>query len=186
MVDSFEKIPVKIYPDLKQGSTAVAKQIADLIRAKQKKKEKVVLGLATGSTPKTLYAELIRMHKEEGLSFKNVISFNLDEYYPIEKEAMQSYHNFMHRLLFKHIDIDLKNVHIPDGSLPKDKIKEHCVAYEKLIEDSGGIDLQILGVGVNGHIEFNEPGHGLFSKARMVDLDSTNLLANTDEFAHNF
>ena len=91
MVDSFEKIPVKIYPDLKAGSKAVAKQIADFILEKQKKKEKCVLGLATGSTPKTLYAELVRMHKEEKLSFKNVITFNLDQYYPISNDALQSY-----------------------------------------------------------------------------------------------
>jgi len=135
MVDSFEKIPVKIYPDLKAGSKAVAKQIADFIREKQKKKEKCVLGLATGSTPKTLYAELVRMHKEEKLSFKNVITFNLDEYYPIEKEALQSYNNYMHRLLFNHIDIDQKNIHIPNGALPKEEIKQHCAAYEKEIEE---------------------------------------------------
>jgi len=184
MVDSFEKIPVKIFPGIKEGSRFAAEQIAAVIKSKQKKNQKCILGLATGSTPKTLYAELIRMHKEEGLSFKNVITFNLDEYYPIEKEAMQSYHNFMHRLLFKHIDIDLKNVHIPDGSLPKDKIKAHCAAYEKMIADSGGIDLQILGVGINGHIGFNEPGSGLYSKTRMVTLDTTTRLANTYEFAN--
>ena len=94
MADSFEKIPVKIYPDLKAGSKAVAKQIADLIRERQKNKEKIVLGLATGSTPKTLYAELVRMHREEKLSFKNVITFNLDEYYPISNNALQSYNRF--------------------------------------------------------------------------------------------
>src|SRR5881392_2895615 len=119
MVDSFEKVTVNIFPDLKQGSISVAKKIAQLIRNKQSKKEKCVLGLATGSTPKTLYAELVRMHKEEGLSFKNVISFNLDEYYPIEQEAWQSYNNYMHRLLFNHVDIDPKNIHIPNGELPK-------------------------------------------------------------------
>ena len=151
--DSFEKIPVKIFPGINEGSRFAAEQIAAIIREKQSKNENCVLGLATGSTPKTMYAELIRMHREEGLSFKNVISFNLDEYYPIEREAMQSYYNFMHRLLFNHIDIDLKNVHIPNGTLPKEEIKAHCAAYEKLIEDAGGIDLQILGVGINGHIE---------------------------------
>src|SRR5204863_6369710 len=118
MVDSFEKIPVKIFPDLKKGSVEVAKEIAALIRDKQNKKEKCVLGLATGSTPKTLYEELVRMHKEDGLSFKNVISFNLDEYYPIDHDAMQSYNSYMHRHLFDHIDIDPKNIHIPNGELP--------------------------------------------------------------------
>jgi len=184
MVDSFEKIPVKIFPDLKKGSVFVAQQIAELIRSKQKKGEKCILGMATGSTPKTLYAELVRMHKEEGLSFKNVITFNLDEYYPIDKEAMQSYHNFMHRLLFNHVDIDPKNIHIPDGELPKEEIKNHCIQYEKMIEDAGGIDLQILGIGNNGHIGFNEPGSGLHSRMRMVTLDTSTRLANAYEFAN--
>jgi glucosamine-6-phosphate deaminase len=122
MVDSFEKIPVKIYPDLKAGSKAVAQQVADFIREKQKKKEKCVLGLATGSTPKTFYAELVRMHKEEKLSFKNVISFNLDEYYPISNNALQSYNRFMKVHLFNHIDIDPKNIHIPNGETAKENI----------------------------------------------------------------
>src|SRR6186713_528489 len=154
MVDSFEKIPVKIYPDLKAGSKAVAKQIADFILEKQKKKEKCVLGLATGSTPKTLYRELVRMHKEEKLSFKNVITFNLDEYYPIDNDAFQSYNAYMQRHLFQHIDIDPANVHIPNGQLAKEEIKIFAADYERKIEEAGGIDLQILGIGNNGHIGF--------------------------------
>ena len=131
MVDSFEKIPVKIYPDLKAGSKAVAKQIADFIREKQKKKEKCVLGLATGSTPKTLYAELVRMHKEEKLSFKNVIAFNLDEYYPIDNDALQSYNRFMKANLFNHVDIDPKNIHIPNGEIKKEDIKDIAASMKK-------------------------------------------------------
>src|ERR1044072_5490297 len=104
--DSFEKIPVKIFHDLQQGSLFVAQQIADLIRDKQKKKEKLVLGLATGSTPRSLYDELVRMHRKEKLSFKNVITFNLDEYYPIDNDALQSYNRFMRSNLFDHIDIN--------------------------------------------------------------------------------
>lgn len=184
MVDSFEKIPVKIYPDLKQGSLAVAKQIAELIREKQKKKEKIVLGLSTGSTPKTLYAELVRMHKEEKLSFKNVISFNLDEYYPINNNALQSYHRYMKVNLFNHIDINPKNIHIPNGEIKKEDIKEHCRQYEKLIRDAGGIDLQILGIGNNGHIGFNEPGSGIYSKTRLITLDNSTRIANAYEFAN--
>ena len=184
MVDSFEKIPVKIFPDLKAGSKAVAKQIADLIREKQKKKEKAVLGLATGSTPKTLYAELVRLHKEEKLSFKNVITFNLDEYYPINNDALQSYHRFMRINLFNHIDIDLKNTHIPNGEITKEEIKEHCRQYEKMIQDAGGIDLQILGIGNNGHIGFNEPGSGIYSKTRLITLDNSTRIANAYEFAN--
>ena len=137
MVDSFEKIPCTIFSDLKESSYYVAQIIAKLIRDKQEKNEHCVLGLATGSTPKTLYAELVRMHQLEGLSFKNVITFNLDEYYPIEKDALQSYYNYMHRLLFNHVDIDPKNIHIPNGSLPKEEIKQHCAAYEKEIEEAG-------------------------------------------------
>src|SRR6266540_2351079 len=115
--DSFEKIPVKIFPDLKQGSAFVAQQIAAFIKEKQAKKEKAVLGLSTGSTPKSLYAELVRMHKQEKLSFKNVITFNLDEYYPIDNDALQSYHRFMRAHLFDHININPKNIHIPNGSI---------------------------------------------------------------------
>ncbi|HEY1872042.1 MAG TPA: 6-phosphogluconolactonase, partial [Chitinophagaceae bacterium] len=140
LADSFEKIPVKVYKDLHEGSVFAAKMIAALIKEKQSKKEKCVLGLATGSTPKTLYAELVRMHKEEGLSFKNVISFNLDEYYPIDHDALQSYNCYMHRHLFDHIDMDPKNIHIPNGELPKESIKAHCLDYEKKIEEVGGID----------------------------------------------
>ena len=102
MVDSFEKIPVKIFSDLKEGSVFAANQIAALIKEKQKTNEKCVLGLATGSTPKALYAELVRLHKIEGLSFKNVVTFNLDEYYPIDKDAFQSYNRFMKFHLFDH------------------------------------------------------------------------------------
>jgi len=184
MVDSFEKIPVKVYPDLKHGSVAVAKQIAELIKEKQKKKQNVVLGLATGSTPKTLYAELVRIHKEEKLSFKNVITFNLDEYYPISNKALQSYHRFMKVNLFNHIDIKPENIHIPNGEILKEDIKEHCRQYEKMIKDAGGIDLQILGIGNNGHIGFNEPGSGIYSKTRLITLDNSTRIANAYEFAN--
>jgi glucosamine-6-phosphate deaminase len=184
MVDSFEKIPVKIYPDLKAGSKAVALQIAGIIRDRQKKKEKVVLGLATGSTPKTLYAELVRMHREEKLSFKNVITFNLDEYYPISNNALQSYNRFMRVNLFNHVDIDPKNIHIPNGEIKKDEIKEHCRRYEKMIHDAGGIDLLILGIGNNGHIGFNEPGSSVHSKTRLITLDNSTRIANAYEFAN--
>ncbi len=182
MVDSLEKIPVKIFPTVKTGSIYVAEEIAKLIREKSSKNEHCVLGMATGSTPIKLYAELVRMHREEGLSFKNVITFNLDEYYPIDQDAFQSYWSFMHRHLFNHIDIDPANIHIPNGSWPKADIKLHCQAYEKELEKVGGIDLQILGIGLNGHIGFNEPGSSIFSKTRLINLDNTTRLANTYEF----
>lgn len=182
MVDSFEKIPVRIFPDAQEGSVYVAGEIAKLIREKAARNENCVLGMATGGTPILLYAELVRMHREEGLSFKNVITFNLDEYYPISREAYQSYWSFMHRHLFNHIDIDPANIHIPDGTWPKEEIKQHCAAYEKKFEEAGGIDLQILGIGLNGHIGFNEPGSSIHSKTRLVNLDNTTRLANTYEF----
>ncbi|MGB3005668.1 MAG: glucosamine-6-phosphate deaminase, partial [Chitinophagaceae bacterium] len=182
--DSFEKIPVKIFADQDQGSVFVAQQIASIIREKQSRKEKCIIGLATGSTPKSLYAEWVRMHKEEKLSFKNVITFNLDEYYPIDNHALQSYNRFMQVNLFNHIDINPKNIHIPNGETNKDNIKEHCRQYEKMIQDAGGIDVQVLGIGNNGHIGFNEPGSGIYSKTRLITLDNSTRIANSYEFAN--
>lgn len=182
MIDSFEKIPVKIFPTPKQGAVYAAQQIATLIRAKQMAKQPCILGLATGSSPINLYAELVRMHREEGLSFKNVTTFNLDEYYPLESGALQSYRSFMQRHLFNHIDIDPENVHIPNGELPKEAIKLYCTWYETQIENAGGIDLQLLGIGGNGHIGFNEPGSSLFSKTRLVTLDNSTRIANLGGF----
>jgi len=182
MVDSFEKIEVKIYPTALEGSIYAAQQIASLIKQKASKGEMVVLGMATGSTPIKMYAELVRMHREEGLSFKNVITFNLDEYYPIDKDAYQSYWSFMHRNLFNHIDIDPKNIHLPNGNAPKAEMKNYCASYEQAIEAAGGIDLQILGIGQNGHIGFNEPGSSILSKTRLVNLENSTRLANSYEF----
>src|SRR3954470_22369022 len=182
MVDSFEKITCKIFPNTKEGSRYVGNEIARLIKEKQSKGEHCVLGLATGSTPISMYKELVRLHNEEGLSFKNVITFNLDEYYPIQRDAYQSYWSFMHRHLFNHIDIDPANIHVPNGELPKEQVKEHCIQYEQMIEDAGGIDLQILGIGNNGHIGFNEPGSSIFSKTRLTNLDNNTRIANSREF----
>ncbi|MHA4845762.1 glucosamine-6-phosphate deaminase [Flavitalea antarctica] len=184
MVDAFEKIPVKIFPDLEQGSKHIADEMAALIREKQATGEKCVLGLATGSSPKSVYAELVRMHKEEGLSFRNVVSVNLDEYYPIDNDALQSYNRFMKVHLLDHVDIDPANIHIPNGEIKKEEIKAYCMAYEKTIEDLGGIDLQLLGIGNNGHIGFNEPGSSIFSKTRLVTLDNVTRIANSYEFAN--
>lgn len=184
MVDSFEKVPCFIYDTSKQGSLAIAKTIAALIKAKEQENKPCVLGLATGSSPKPLYAELVRMHKEEGLSFKHVTTFNLDEYYPIDADALQSYKRFMYTHLFNHVNILPENIHIPDGSIAKDQVKAHCAAYEAAIEAAGGIDLQILGIGNNGHIGFNEPGSSLFSKTRLITLDNSTRLANSFEFTN--
>ncbi len=182
MLESFEKVPVQIYKNSTEGSNAVAAQIASLIKEKQAKKQTCVLGMATGTTPILLYKELVRLHKEEGLSFKNVVTINLDEYYPIEKTAYQSYWSFMHRHLFDLVDIDPKNIHLPNGEWTKENLKESCISYEQIIEKTGGIDLQILGIGKNGHIGFNEPGSSFHSKTRVIHLDQQTRIANTYEF----
>jgi glucosamine-6-phosphate deaminase len=183
-LDAMEKIPVSIFSTSRQGSAWVAAEIAALIRQKQSEGKPCVLGLATGSTPISLYAELVRLHREDGLSFANVVTFNLDEYFPIEREAYQSYWSFMHRHLLQHVDIKPENIHIPDGSLSKDAIKAHCQAYEQAIEAAGGIDLQILGIGTNGHIGFNEPGSSIHSKTRLITLDNSTRLVNSSEFGN--
>lgn len=182
MVESFEKIPVQIFATPKEGSLFAAGEIARLIKQKQAVGQNCVLGLATGSSPISLYRELVRMHREEGLSFHNVISFNLDEYYPLEREAVQSYWSFMHQYLFNHVDIKPENIHIPDGEWKKEDIKKHCLALEETIDAAGGIDLQILGIGNNGHIGFNEPGSSIYSKTRLVTLENSTRIANAKNF----
>jgi glucosamine-6-phosphate deaminase len=168
---NFEKLPVKIWEDSIEASRHVARSIALAIRQKQQDGDRIVLGLATGSTPIKVYDELVRMHKEEGLSFQNVITFNLDEYYPMPKEARQSYWRFMHDYLFDHVDIPAANIHIPDGTLAMEQVAEYCERYEKMIDLAGGIDIQLLGIGRTGHIGFNEPGAWESSPTRMVRLD---------------
>ncbi|MFC4722641.1 glucosamine-6-phosphate deaminase [Geojedonia litorea] len=179
----FENIGTIVYENSVTASKAVAKEIADLIRVKQSQKQPCILGLATGSTPKGLYAELVRLHKEEGLSFKNVISFNLDEYYPMEPDSINSYVRFMKELLFNHVDILPENCHVPDGMLPKERIADYCDQYEAKIESLGGIDLQILGIGGNGHIGFNESGSLQNSKTRLVALDHITRVAASNDFS---
>src|SRR5438093_1258795 len=131
-----EKIPVTVYPSSDQASKAVAAEIADLIRAKAGRGERAVLGLATGSTPTAVYDELIRLHQQEGLSFKNVVTFNLDEYFPMRPEELQSYRRFMREHLFDHIDIDPASAHVPDGTVPREQVWAYCQKYEKMIKDA--------------------------------------------------
>ena len=178
----FENIGTVVYEDSTEASKAVAKEISDLIRVKQAQKQPCILGLATGSSPKGLYAELVRLHKEEGLSFKNVIAFNLDEYYPMEPDSVNSYVRFMKEQLFNHVDILPENYHVPDGLLPKEKIADYCDQYEAKIKSFGGIDLQILGIGGNGHIGFNESGSLQNSKTRLVALDHITRVAASGDF----
>ena len=167
----FEKIHSVIFDESKQASKIVANEIAILIRKKQKENKNCVLGLATGSSPISVYEELVRLHKEEGLSFSNVITFNLDEYFPMKNVDIQSYHHFMNLHLFSHIDIKLENINIPNGELDLDKINNHCNKYENKIKKLGGIDFQLLGIGRTGHIGFNEPGSNYSSLTRIVHLD---------------
>ncbi|HEX7024478.1 MAG TPA: glucosamine-6-phosphate deaminase, partial [Gemmatimonadales bacterium] len=150
----------------------VAARIAALVREKNAAGDTAVLGLATGSTPVGVYRELIRMHREEGLSFRGVVTFNLDEYYPIAPDSVHSYHRFMWENFFRHVDIDPGMVHIPDGTVPRERLGDQCGAYEAAIHAAGGIDFQLLGIGKTGHIGFNEPGSGARSRTRVVTLDT--------------
>ncbi|MHB1177284.1 MAG: glucosamine-6-phosphate deaminase [Daejeonella sp.] len=167
----FEKLPASVYSNSDIASRKVARRITDLILKKQKNDENAVLGLATGVTPIEVYRELVRIHREENVSFKNVVTFNLDEYFPMKPTSPQSYVSFMKENLFDHIDINMDNVHIPDGTLNIEQIPAFCLDYEKKITDLGGLDLQILGIGRTGHIGFNEPGSAPNSGTRLVTLD---------------
>ena len=179
---TFEKLPVTIFEQAEEGAIFVAHEIAELIRRKQGLGEPAVLGLATGSSPIGVYRELVRLHREEGLSFANVVTFNLDEYYPMPPDELQSYVYFMHEHLFDHVDIRPENVHIPDGTLPIEQVKTYCWDYEKQMEAAGGLDLQLLGIGRTGHIGFNEPGSASTSVTRLVKLDPLTITDAAKDF----
>jgi glucosamine-6-phosphate deaminase len=169
---STERIDIVIVDEHEEIARRVAGRIANLVRERRAAGEKAVLGLATGSTPIGVYRELIRLHREEGLSFKNVVTFNLDEYYPMDPGSIHSYHRYMWENLFDHIDIPREQVHIPRGDMPRDQVERHAADYEAAIRDVGGIDLQILGIGKTGHVGFNEPGSGRQSRTRLIHLDT--------------
>ncbi len=177
-----EKIPTQVFKGDVQANTSVAQEISTLIRQRAEQGRACVLGLATGSTPVGVYDELVRMHKAEGLSFKNVVTFNLDEYFPMQPCALQSYHRFMREHLFDHVDIDPMNIHLPDGTLPVEEVADSCRAYEQAIGRAGGIDLQILGIGRTGHIGFNEPGSSRDSRTRMITLDRVTRIDAASDF----
>lgn len=177
-----EKVPVSVYQTSGQASRSVAAEMADLIRLRQAAGKTAVLGLATGSTPVSIYEELVRQHREEGLSFANVVTFNLDEYWPMQPEELQSYHRFMREYLFDHIDIDPANIHIPDGTIALADIPNFCADYERRIQEAGGIDYQILGVGRTGHIGFNEPGSPRDSRTRLITLDRVTRMDAASDF----
>ncbi len=166
-----ERTPTFVFRRSCDVSVHVAQEIASLIRERAEQGKMCVLGLATGSSPTTVYNELVRLHEEKGLSFANVITFNLDEYFPMDRSELQSYHRFMHEHLFDLVDIKPENVHIPDGTLAVDEVNEYCQRYEQAIAHAGGIDLQLLGIGRTGHIGFNEPGSRRDSRTRLITLD---------------
>ena len=167
----WEKIPLAIFDEPRRAAVRVAEEIAGLIRERTAEGLETVLGLATGSTPIFVYHELARMHREEGLSFEHVTTFNLDEYFPISPEHAQSYHRFMREHLFDHVNIDAQKTHLPDGTLDQGDAAAYCAEYESRIASAGGIDFQLLGIGRTGHIGFNEPGSARRSGTRLIHLD---------------
>jgi glucosamine-6-phosphate deaminase len=167
-----ERIPTEICATADEGSARLAGEIASLIKANDAAGRPTVIGLATGSTPVRLYRQLVRLHREEGLSFRRVITFNLDEYYGLPRTHPESYWRFMHEQLFNHIDIPAENVNVPDGTVARADVFAWCRSYEQKIRDAGGLDLQVLGIGRTGHVGFNEPGSGRDSRTRLVTLDS--------------
>ena len=178
----FEKNHNVIFKSSVEASKVVAQEIATLIKSKQAENKSCILGLATGSSPIKVYEELVRMHKEGGLSFHNVITFNLDEYYPMTKENRQSYHYFMHQHLFNHIDIKPENINIPDGTVVLEELNQYCMDYETKIKNAGGIDFQLLGIGRTGHVGFNEPGSHINSGTRIITLDHITRVDASSDF----
>ena len=164
-------LSVEVQEDEQRAVRAAAERIASVIRARDAAGEAAVLGLATGATMVGVYGELVRMHRQEGLSFAKVVSFNLDEYWPMGPQHPQSYRRFMQEMLFDHVDIVPENTHLPDGTLAEDALEQHCHDYERFIRQAGEIDHFIVGIGRTGHIGFNEPGSGAGSRTRLVTLD---------------
>ncbi|MBQ4801850.1 glucosamine-6-phosphate deaminase [Aquimarina sp. MMG015] len=167
----FEKIHNEIFQDSSYASKLAALEISDLIKQKQKEGKSCVLGLATGSSPIKVYEELVTLYRLGELSFNNVITFNLDEYYPMDTDNQQSYYHFMHQHLFDHVDINPENINIPSGNINLEEIDQYCIDYEMKIKKLGGLDFQLLGIGRTGHIGFNEPGSHRNSGTRIITLD---------------
>ena len=166
-----ERVPVLIFDHPSGLAKQAARQVRTLIEAKQASGDVAVLGLPTGSTPIGIYQELIRMHREERLDFSNVVTFSIDEYYPMDPDSLQSYHRFMHENLFAHVNVRPENVHIPRGDIAEDQVEAHAAEYERMIQRAGGIDLLLLGIGRSGHIGFNEPGSTPDDRTRLIVLD---------------
>ena len=179
MRDNLSLMEIIIQPTVIEASKLAAAAIARAVKAKPN----AVLGLATGNTPLMLYKELIRLHREEGLDFSQVRTFNLDEYCGLAPDDRNSYRFFMNENFFKHVNIDLANTHVPDGLVKGADIPRHCSEFEDRIRAVGGLDIQLLGIGVNGHIGFNEPGSSLASRTRLKTLTVATRNVNAPNFA---
>lgn len=167
---------------LKSSYEELSREAARIVASAVRNKPAVTLGLATGSTTQGMYKELVRLHEEEGLDFSKVVTFNLDEYLGIGVEHPQSFHRFMRENFFDHVNAGAANIHIPDGTIGGD-YEEYCISYERAIRDAGGIDLQILGIGRNGHIGFNEPTSSFGSRTRLKVLTNETLEDNRKYFS---
>ncbi|MBO6524662.1 MAG: glucosamine-6-phosphate deaminase [Balneolaceae bacterium] len=178
----FEKLPVQIFKQASEASLSVANIISDEIIKNNALGKHTVLGLATGATPTNVYDVLVDKHKNDGLDFSNVYCFNLDEYYPMQPTSLQSYVRYMDEYFFNHVNVPKEHIFIPDGTLDRSEIIEFCNSYENKIEELGGLDIQILGIGRTGHIGFNEPGSSLSSKTRLIALDSVTMLDAASSF----
>lgn len=172
IITRYEQIPTMVCQSAEVGSHYVARQVAKAIQAKTLKGEKFVLGLSTGKSPVDVYRELVRMHREESLSFKNVVMFSLDEFYPVNASEDHSRSRAMREELLKHIDVEENNVHLLHGDVPLDEVSTFCKHYEEKIAEEGGIDLMLLGIGTEGQIGFNEPGTFVNTKTRLVALSN--------------
>jgi len=182
VITSHEKIKTKIYKTADQGSKAIANEIASLIRIKEVEEKNCVLGLSVGAGPNEVYHELIKLHKKEGLSFKNVIVFSVMEFYPIQPDALQSYNRALREKFFKHIDLPKENINFLDSTLPQENVYDFCVSFEEKIKKLGGLDLILLGVGGIGNIGLNEPGSSANSLTRIVSLDDVTRTAAASDF----
>ncbi len=167
---------------LKRDSEEISRQAAQLVAGAVRKKPELVLGLATGGTMVGVYKHLVELHKQGSLDLSRVVTFNLDEYLGLPATHSQSFHYFMREHFFSHVNVDPRNIHIPDGTIPG-HYDQYCAAYEEDIRKAGGIDLQILGIGRNGHIGFNEPTSSLASRTRLKVLSQETMDDNANSFA---
>jgi glucosamine-6-phosphate deaminase len=167
-----ERVRTVVVPDHDDLAHLLADRIVEIVQRETAAKGRCVLGLATGSTPIGIYQELVRRHQAGEVDFSRVVSFNLDEYYPMSPDSPHSYRRYMWENLFQHVNIGREHVHIPDGGVPRERLAEYCAAYERAIVEAGGIDLQLLGIGKTGHVGFNEPGSSADSRTQLVTLDT--------------